>query len=50
LNFPENFVWAKKYKILNFRRIYRKNDYPSPDGSGIPRFFAWIKRTAGKSS
>jgi len=22
----------------------------SPDGSGIPRFWAWIQRTAGNSS
>jgi hypothetical protein len=33
---------------LNYNKIILWNgNVFSPDGSGIPRFFAWIQRTAG---
>jgi hypothetical protein len=35
---------------MKFNKDYKsKFKTPSPDGSGIPRFFAWIQRTAGES-
>jgi len=36
--------------INNLLRLEIGGGAPSPDGSGIPGFLAWIERTAGNSS
>ena len=39
-----------KFNFVLERKASKLAECPSPDGSDIPRFLAWIQRTAGKSS
>lgn len=39
-----------KFNFVLERKASKLAECPSPDGSDIPRFLAWIQRTAGIAS